>query len=132
GTALAVASTAAMAEIGSRKVVPGANDNGTAVVSLLALARRLAESPAPGIRVILLSAGAEESFSEGMKAFGERHFDEVPSAPAFFLCLESIGSPSLLVLRGEGFLKIYAYPAAATDLLDTAAAELGIWLYPNL
>ncbi|MFT3866239.1 MAG: M28 family peptidase [Solirubrobacterales bacterium] len=132
GTGLAAASTAAMAEIGSRKVVPGANDNGTAVVSLLALAKRLAESPAPGIRVILLSAGAEESFSEGMKAFGERHFGELPKDSTFFLCLESTGSPHLLVLRGEGFLKMYDYPAPALELLDTAAAELDIWLYPNL
>lgn len=132
GTALSAASTAAMAEIGSRKVVPGANDNGTAVVSLLALARRLAESPIPGVRVILLSAGAEESFSEGMKAFGERHFDELPKESAFFLCLESTGSPHLLVLRGEGFLKMRDYPAAALDLLDATAAELDIWLYPNL
>ncbi|HEX4305131.1 MAG TPA: M28 family peptidase [Solirubrobacterales bacterium] len=132
GTGLAAASTAAMAEIGSRKVVPGANDNGTAVVSLLALARRLAESPVPGVRVILLSAGAEESFSEGMKAFGERHFDELPKESTFFLVLESTGSPHLLVLRGEGFLKMYDYPAAALELLDTAAEELGIWLYPNL
>ena len=29
-----------MADIGLRKVVPGANDNGTAVVALLALAER--------------------------------------------------------------------------------------------
>lgn len=132
GTALATAATAAMAEIGARKVVPGANDNGTAVVSLLALARRLAEAPAPGVRVILLSAGAEESFSEGMKAFGERHFAELPKDSTFFLCLESTGSPHLLVLRGEGFLKMYDYPARALELLDTAAAELDIWLYPNL
>jgi Peptidase family M28 len=132
GTFLSVAATAAMAEIGSRKVVPGANDNGTAVVSLLALARRLAEQPAPGIRVILLSAGAEESFSEGMKAYAERHFPELPQESTFFLCLESIGSPHLLVLRGEGFLKMYDYPAAALELLDGTAAELGIWLYPNL
>jgi Peptidase family M28 len=132
GTGLAVASTAAMAEIGSRKVVPGANDNGTAVVSLLALARRLADSPAPGVRVILLSAGAEESFSEGMKAFGERHFGGLPTDSTFFLCLESTGSPHLLVLRGEGFLKMYDYPRPALELLDTAAEELGIWLYPNL
>ncbi len=132
GTGLAMASTAAMAEIGSRKAVPGANDNGTAVVSLLALAKRLADSPAPGVRVILLSAGSEESFSEGMKAFGERHFDDLPKDSTFFLCLESTGSPHLLVLRGEGFLKMYDYPAAALDLLDTAAADLGVWLYPNL
>lgn len=132
GTGLAAASTAAMVEIGSRKVVPGANDNGTAVVSLLALARRLAESPAPGVRVVLLSAGAEESFSEGMKAYGDRHFAELPQDSTFFLCLESIGSPHLLVLRGEGFLKMYDYPAEALNLLDTTAEELGIWLYPNL
>jgi Peptidase family M28 len=132
GTGLSVASTAAMAEIGSRSVVPGANDNGTAVVSLLALARRLAESPAPGVRVILLSAGAEESFSEGMKAFGERHFADLPAASTFFLCLESTGSPHLLVLRGEGFLKMRDYPAAAVELLDQTADQLGIWLYPNL
>jgi hypothetical protein len=132
GTALSVASTAAMAEIGSHKVVPGANDNGTAVVSLLALARRLAAHPAPGIRVILLSAGAEESFSEGMKAYAERHFAELPKRGTFFLVLESIGSPHLLVLRGEGFLKMRDYPAAALELLDATAAELGIWLFPNL
>jgi hypothetical protein len=132
GTCLSVASAAAMAEIGSRKVVPGANDNGTAVVSLLALARRLADHPVPGVRVVLLSAGAEESFSEGMKAFGERHFEELPVESTFFLVLESTGSPHLLVLRGEGFLKMYDYPTPALDLLDSTAAELGIWLYPNL
>jgi hypothetical protein len=132
GTFLAAASTAAMAEIGSREVVPGANDNGTAVVSLLALARRLAEAPVPGVRVILLSAGAEESFSEGMKAFGERHFGELPTESTTFVCLESTGSPHLLVLRGEGFLRMYDYPAPALELLDSTAAELGIWLYPNL
>jgi hypothetical protein len=132
GTLLGAGATAAMAEIGSRKVVPGANDNGTAVVSLLALARRLAEDPAPGIRVLLLSAGAEESFSEGMKAFGERHFPELPTDSTFFLVLESTGSPHLLVLRGEGFLRMYDYPPRALELLDTTAAELDIWLYPNL
>lgn len=132
GAVLGVGATAAMAEIGSRKVVPGANDNGTAVVSLLALAKRLADHPAPGVRVILLSAGSEESFSEGIKAFGERHFDELPRESTFFLVLESTGSPHLLVLRGEGFLKMYDYPAPALELLDTAAADLGIWLYPNL
>ncbi len=68
-------SAAAMAEIGARDVVPGANDNGTAVVALLALAERLLAEPPQSTRVVLLSVGSEESFSEGIKAFGERHFD---------------------------------------------------------
>ena len=42
-----------------------------------------------GVRVILLSVGSEESFSEGIKAFGERHFAELPRESTFFLCLES-------------------------------------------
>ena len=132
GVFLGLGSAAAMAEIGARKAVPGANDNGTAVVSLLALAERLVEEPPEDLRVILLSAGSEESFSEGIKAFGERHFPQLPRESTFFLCLESIGSPHLLVLRGEGFLKMREYPPRALALMDGLAEELGIWLYPNL
>lgn len=132
GLLLGLGSAAAMADIGLRETVPGANDNGTSVVTLLALARRFAAEPPAGVRVILLSTGSEESFSEGMKAFGERHFPSLPRESTFFLCLESIGSPHLLVLRGEGFLKMREYPARSLALMDGLAEELDIWLYPNL
>ncbi len=132
GLALGLGSAAAMAEIGARDVVPGANDNGTSVVALLALARRFLAEPPAGVRVVLLSTGSEESFSEGMKAFGERHFPELPTDSTFFLCLESIGSPHLLVLRGEGFLRMREYPARSLAFMDELAEELDIWLYPNL
>ncbi|HEY8815061.1 MAG TPA: M28 family peptidase [Candidatus Dormibacteraeota bacterium] len=132
GVFLGLGSAAAMAEIGMRKVVPGANDNGTAVVSLLALAEQLIERPPENLRVILLSVGSEESFSEGIKAFGERHFPQLPRESTFFLCLESTGSPHLLVLRGEGFLKIREYPHRSLALMDGLAEELDISLFPNL
>ncbi len=132
GIFLGLGSAAAMADIGLRKVVPGANDNGTAVVSELALAQRFLEEPPAGIRVILLSVGAEESFSEGMKAFGERHFPSLPKESTLFLCLESTGSPHLLVLRGEGFLKMREYSPRAVALVDGLAEEMGIHLFPNL
>jgi hypothetical protein len=133
GVLLGIGSAAAMADIGARQVVPGANDNGSGVVTLLALAERLVAEPPRDIRVILLSAGAEESFSEGIKAFGERHFGELPRASTFFLSIDQVGSGDhLLVLRGEGFLKIREYPTRALELMDGLAAELGIRLYPNL
>lgn len=132
GIFLGLGSVAAMADIGARKTVPGANDNGTGVVALLALAERLVARPTKDLRVILLSVGAEESFSEGIKAFGERHFAALPRDSTFFLCLESLGSPHLLVLRGEGFLKMHEYPRRSLELIDGLAEELGIWLYPNL
>lgn len=132
GVLFGLGAAAAMAEIGARDVVPGANDNGTAVVALLALAERLVAEPPRSTRVVLLSVGSEESFSEGIKAFGERHFDELPRESAFFLCLETLGSPHLLVLRGEGFLKMREYPPRALALMDGLAEELGIHLFPNL
>jgi len=132
GVLLGLGSMAAMAEIGLRGTVPGANDNGTSVVVLLALAERLVEKPPDSIRVILLSTGSEESFSEGMKAFGERHFPHLPRESTFFVSMDSVGSPHLLVLRGEGFLKMREYPPRALALMDGLAEELGIWLFPNL
>lgn len=132
GLLFGLGTVAAMTEIGLRRAVPGANDNGSSVVALLALAKRFAAEPPRDARVVLLSTGSEESFSEGMKAFGERHFPNLPRDSTFFLCLESIGSPHLLVLRGEGFLKMREYPARSLALMDGLAEELGIWLFPNL
>jgi hypothetical protein len=132
GLLLGTGSVAAMVDIGLREAVPGANDNGTSVVALLALARRLGEQSTDGLRVILLSTGSEESFSEGMKAFGERHFGELPVDSTFFVCLEALGASHLNVLRGEGFLHMHEYPGPALELIDGLAEELGTWLFPNL
>ncbi len=132
GILLGLGSAASMADIGSRKVVPGANDNGTAVILLLALARRLAEAPTERTRVILLSTGSEESFSEGMKAFGDRHFPELAPERTFFLCVDTVGSKHLTVLRGEGFLKMWEYSPEALEMVDGLADDLDIRLYPNL
>jgi len=132
GLLFSTGSIAAMTNIGASQVVPGANDNGSSVVALLALARRFAADPPQGVRVILLSTGSEESFSEGIKAWGERHFPALPRESTLFLCLESIGSPHLLVLRGEGFLKMYEYSERALSFMDGLAEEMGVELIPNL
>ena len=132
GLFFSAGSVAAMTDIGAREVVPGANDNGSSVIALLALARRFAAEPPQGVRVVLLSTGSEESFSEGMKAWGERHFPELPRESTFFLCLESLGSPHLLVLRAEGFLKLYEFPSRALAFMDGLAEEMGVELVPNL
>ena len=67
-----------------------------------------------------------------MQAFGRRHFAELPRESTFFLCLDTLGSPHLCVLRGEGMLRMREYPARSLALLDGLAEELGIWLFPNL
>ena len=56
-----------MADIGTRASVPGANDNLSAVGAVIALAERLRDRPVKDVRVLLVSTGSEESFSEGMQ-----------------------------------------------------------------
>ena len=131
GTLVSAASAAFMAHIGAGEVVPGANDNGTGCIAQLAIARSLSERPPENTRVLFLST-SEEALCEGMGLFMERHAAELPVDRTFFLCLDTIGSPHLLVLRGEGMLKLREYPAESLELLDSTAEELGIDLFPNL
>jgi hypothetical protein len=131
GMALCAGVAASMAEIGSRPAVPGANDNGTGVVALFALARALAERPTERLRVIFVST-SEEATCEGIHHFAVRHFQRLPVERTFFMFLDTVGSPYLCVLRGEGMLRMREYPAPALALLDGLAEELGIELFPNL
>src|SRR3954447_16218581 len=125
GTLVSAGSAAFMAHIGTGEVVPGASDNGTGCVAQIALARSLAEQPPEKTRVLFLST-SEEALCEGMGLFMERHAAELPVDRTFFLCLDTVGSPNLLVLRGEGMLKLRDYPAPSLELLDSTADELGI------
>jgi hypothetical protein len=131
GTLVSAGTAAFMAHIGSGEVVPGANDNGTGCVAQLAIARALGERPPENTRVLFLST-SEEALCEGMGLFMERHAADLPAESTFFLCLETLGSPRLLVLRGEGMLKLREYPAESLELLDSTAEQLGIELFPNL
>jgi hypothetical protein len=132
GGIVSAGAAAVLAQIGSTSVVPGANDNGTGVVTLLELAARLAERPTANVRVLLVSTGSEESFMEGMRGFMRRHGPALPQRDTFVLAVDTVGSPHLTAIRGEGMLKMQDYPRAALDLVDGLAEDLGIWLFPNL
>ena len=120
--------SAVMADIGARGVVAGANDNLAAVGVLIALADALKRQPVSGLRVVLLSTGSEESFSEGMQAFGERHFKDLDPQRTEFLCLECLGGKRLCVLEGEGMLKMRDYPESMRQALADAASATGVRL----
>jgi hypothetical protein len=132
GLVFSLGAGAAMADIGARPVVPGANDNLSAVAALVALARRLREHPPSGVRVILLSTGSEESFMEGMQGFARRHFPRLPPETTELLCLECVGSPELCVVEGEGMLRMRSYPDEARERLAAAGREAGAELVRGL
>jgi hypothetical protein len=134
GTFVSAGYTAAMIDIGLRATVPGANDNLTGVAALLSVAQALAGAggPPPGLRVILLSAGAEESHQEGMYAFAARHFASLPPEHTHILCLDTLGSPRLALIEGEGMLRMQDYPEQVRELVQSAADEAGVELFRGL
>ena len=59
---------------------------------------------------------------EGMRGFAARHFAELDPAHSEILCLECLGGPTLVVLEGEGMLRMRDYPAPMRQALAEAAA----------
>ena len=132
GGIVSAGAAAVIGQIGTTRVVPGANDNVTGVVALIELARRLAQEPTSNVRVLLVSTGSEESFMEGMRAFMDSHGPTLPQEGTFVLAVDTVGSPHLTAIRGEGMLLMNEYPQAGLEVVDRAAEELGIRLFPNL
>ena len=100
------------ADVWRSETVPGANDNLSGVAALVALAEMLREHPVPGLRVLLVSCGAEETLQDGIRAFMARHRDELPRGRTWFVNLDPVGSPRLTMLEGEGpvWMEEYAGP----------------------
>jgi hypothetical protein len=126
GTLLSLGSAAAFADIGARKVVPGANDNLTGVATILALARLLRQRPAPGLAVLLVSTGGEEALEEGMQGFARDWWPKLPRETTQVLVVDTVGSPHLTMPEREGMLRFYAYDDALKDTVERAAAGVGV------
>jgi Zn-dependent M28 family amino/carboxypeptidase len=109
------------------ETVPGANDNLTACAVLVALAEMLRESPR-AIRVWLVSAGAEETLQDGIRGFMESHSGELDPQTTSFLCVDTVGSPRLMMLEGEGPAWMEDYDPGLRDTVARVAEENGLAL----
>ncbi|MGX6449732.1 M28 family peptidase, partial [Patulibacter sp. S7RM1-6] len=129
GAALSAASTAAMADIGRGRTVPGANDNLSAVAALVALAERFAVDVPEGVRVLLVSCGAEEVLQGGIHSFAAEWFPRLDRERTWFLNLDTIGSPELVMIEGEGPVVMEDYHwRSFRDLIERVAWRDGIAL----
>ena len=109
GIAGCLLGTAVFADIARSPIVPGANDNLTAVAVLVALAERLREQPIEGLRVVLASCGAEEVLQGGIYAFTEQRLKPLDRERTWVLNLDTLGSPNLIMLEGEGCIVMEDY-----------------------
>ena len=132
GATVSALSALAFLDIGTRTVVPGANDNLTAVAVILELARLLREEPVRGVRVLLVSTGSEESFMEGMRGWVRRHGPGLDPARTRVVVLETLGSPELILLEGEGMIWMTDYDAGVRELIADSARRAGVALRRGL
>lgn len=133
GVATALLGLVSIADIARSPTVPGANDNASGVAGLVGLAELLAERPPPGLRVILASCGAEESLQDGIRTFMTRHAGELPPDRTWVVNFDTIGSPALAMIEGEGpiVMRDYADPSFR-ELVARRAGEEGIALERDL
>ncbi len=131
-TGWSAATAALLADVARSPVVAGANDNLSAVAVLLAVAEQLAQRPVTGVRLLLLSTGSEESFMEGMRGFMRRHRSDLDPASTRFVAFECVGSPHLILIEGEGMLRMRDYDASLRAELQAAADEAGVALWRGL
>jgi acetylornithine deacetylase/succinyl-diaminopimelate desuccinylase-like protein len=128
GLVIDLAGAVALGDIWRSETVPGANDNLTACAAEVALAEMLRDHPLPGLRVWLVSAGAEETFQDGIRAFMARHAHELDRETTSFLCLDTVGSPRLVMLEGEGPMWMEDYDPALRDTVARVAERDGLAL----
>jgi hypothetical protein len=129
GLAIGMLGAALVADVWRSPTVPGANDNLSGVAALVALAELLRERPIPGVRVLLVSCGAEETLQDGVRAFLARHRGELDVERTWFVNLDTVGSSHLVMLEGEGPVWMEDYAGAwLRDLIAAQAEALAIEL----
>ncbi len=121
--------TAIVADVWRTDTVPGANDNLSGVASLVGLSELLRADPLPGLQVMLVSCGAEETLQDGVRAFIASHRHELQSGRTWFVNLDMVGSTHLAMLEAEGPVWMESYTGPwLRDLLAERAEALGIAL----
>jgi hypothetical protein len=122
GLLLGLLGVAVVVDVWRNETVPGANDNLSGVAGLVALAELLRERPLPGLRVLLVSCGAEETLQDGVRAFLARHRDELAPGRTCFVNLDTVGSRHPVMLEAEGpvWMEHYAGPWLRDELAACA------------
>jgi hypothetical protein len=130
GLAIGAIGTALLADMWRSPTVAGANDNLSGVAAQVALAELLAAEPIPGLRVLLVSCGAEETLQDGIRAFMARHRAELTPERTWFMNLDTVGSPHLVLLEAEGPVRMEYYAGPwLRDLVSEHATRLGVELW---
>ncbi len=117
GAALSAVGAALMEDIERGEIVPGASDNLTSIAAMVAFAEALRERPIEGLRIVFASCGAEEVLQGGIYGFCKDRLAAMDREHTWVLNLDTLGSPQLVLLEGEG-------PIVMEDFFDIGFRDL--------
>jgi len=108
--------------------VPGASDNATGTAAAMELAETWRRRPVPGVELVVLLTGCEETGCLGSTAWAQAHLDELRATPTAFLNLDTFGYGSPRFLGVEHALSglPVRYPAEVVALCDEVAQDRGL------
>ncbi|HEU0023123.1 MAG TPA: M28 family peptidase [Thermoleophilaceae bacterium] len=126
--AILAAAVALTADQARSPTVPGANDNASGVAGVLAVAELLALDRPPGLEVIVLLCGCEESGMGGMDAWMRAEGRQLDSATTLVAGLDTVGSGEPVVATAEGGVWPVRYREEDVALAERAAGAAGVQL----
>ena len=105
-------------DVAARSVVPGANDNLAAVAVLARAGARSwpASRRCAGARAAASRPAARSRSWRACAASSRRHVPALPRERTRFVVLECVGGPELIVLEGEGMLRMRDYTPSGARL----------------
>ena len=104
--------------------INGANDNGSGVAVALALARRWASAPLPGVELLVALTGAEETGMRGMAALLEHLWFRDGQGPVAVVNIDNVGAGRLHYLTAEGMVVPVRYDPGLVEQARRLAGEL--------
>jgi hypothetical protein len=125
GAAILAGLALAGIDVARSRVVPGANDNATAVGALLALVSALARDPLERTDVIAVFSDCEEVGMGGMGAWIAAHREELDPATTLVLSLDTLGSGEPAVVTKESPL-LATYRREDLAWADRGALRAGV------
>ena len=115
---------AATAEITLRdEIVPGANDDLSAVAALPVLAARLAAKKPPEVELLFVATGCEEASMGGADALVKSRKGEWAEQTTVGLSLEMLGNGQLCYFEDEGEVVPVPTPAWLVEAIDQVSAS---------
>jgi len=121
-TAVLIVSVPLFADIALSGVVPGASDNASGVATVLRLVERYGGA-LDHFRIWALFPGASEGLQLGMRAWLQRHRDELDPTRTVFLNVDAVGAGTVRYLTREGFLVTRRAHPQLVQLCDLLAEE---------